>query len=317
MTICRYSATAASFLLLAALWLFSPRERSVFVRIPQGLSARELSKKLSQENVLLRKGMFLPAVKILKMDRKLKYGTYLFYENSPLFNVIAELRKGTGILFKVTIPEGFRIDQIAARLEAEGITSADEFAEYAYRNKLEGYLFPETYYFPPGDSPKRICGVFRAQFNKIVSELNLSGKALPAGLTPRRAVILGSIIEKEAGSDEEKFLISGIFHNRMRKKMRLESCSTVRYALKKWKKPLSINDTLFESPFNTYRHRGLPPAPICNPGKKALEAAVNPDETDLLFFVVDADGKHNFSKYFEQHKNKKFIKNRKKREKQK
>ncbi len=306
----------AAILLLAALWLFSPQERSVFVRIPQGLSARELSKKLSQEGVLLRKGVFLSAVKILKMDRKLKYGTYMFYEGSPVFNVIAELRKGIGLFFKVTIPEGFRADQIAARLEAKGITSADEFSEYALRNKLEGYLFPETYYFPPEDSPKRICGVFKAQFDKIVSELNLSAKAASAGLTARRALILASIIEKEAASDEEKFLISGIFHNRMRKGMRLESCSTVRYALKKWKKPLSINDTLFESPFNTYRHRGLPPAPICNPGKTALAAAMEPDETDLLFFVVDADGKHNFSKYFEQHRNKKFKKNRKKQKTQ-
>jgi len=305
-------ARIAALILLAALWLASPQKQSVFIRIPQGLSARDLSERLSREGVLLRTNFFLAGVTLLKIDRKLKYGTYLFYRRAPVFNVISELKKGIGLLFKVTIPEGFRTGQIAARLEAEGIVAADVFYDYAVANKLEGYLFPETYYFPPADSPKRICGVFRAQFDRIVSELNLSAKAPSAGLTPRKAIILASIIEKEAASDEEKFLISGIFHNRMKKRMRLESCSTVRYALNKWKKPLSINDTLFESPFNTYRHRGLPPAPICNPGKAALAAAVNPDETDLLFFVLDADGKHNFSKYFEQHKKKKFSTKRKK-----
>ncbi|MEA2082394.1 MAG: endolytic transglycosylase MltG [Elusimicrobiota bacterium] len=301
-----------SVLLLAALGLFSSPPQSVLARIPKGLSARGLSEKLSRENVLLRKGIFRAAVKLLKLDRCLRYGTYLFYENSPVFNTIAELKKGIGLLFKVTIPEGFRTNQIAARLEANGITETGAFFEYAAKNKLEGYLFPETYYFPPSDSPKRICSVFKAQFDKIVSELNLSGKASAIGLTSRQAVILASIIEKEAASDKEKFLISGIFHNRMRKRMRLESCSTVRYALKKWKGPLSIEDTLFESPFNTYRHRGLPPAPICNPGKTALAAAVKPDKTDLLFFVLDADGKHNFSKYFEQHRKKKFRTKRQK-----
>jgi len=306
------TARIAALILLAALWLASPQKQSVFIKIPQGLSARDLSERLSREGVLLRKNFFLAGVKILKIDRKLKYGTYMFHRGAPVFNVIAELKKGIGLLFKVTIPEGFRVEQIAARLEAEGIVAADVFYGYAAANKLEGYLFPETYYFPPADSPKRICGVFRAQFDRIVSELNLSAKAPSAGLTPRSALILASIIEKEAASDEEKFLISGIFHNRMKKRMRLESCSTVRYALNKWKKPLSIEDTLFESPFNTYRHLGLPPAPICNPGKAALAAAVTPNETDLLFFVLDADGKHNFSKYFEQHKKKKFRKKRKK-----
>ncbi|MBA3065113.1 endolytic transglycosylase MltG [bacterium] len=300
----------AALFLLAALWLVVPTEKSVFVRLPQGLSARELSEKLSQEGVLLRKGIFLAAVNILKMDRNLKYGTYMFYTGAPLFNVITELRKGISILIKVTVPEGFRADQIAARLEAEGITTASEFSEYVSKNKLEGYLFPETYYFPPSDSPNRICEVFKAQFDKTTTELNLSSLAGAAHLTPHKALILASIIEKEAATDEEKKLISGIFHNRMKKYMRLESCSTVRYALKKWKKPLSIEDTLFESPFNTYRHRGLPPEPICNPGKEALAAAVEPVETDLLFFVLDADGKHNFSQYFEQHKNKKFRKKR-------
>lgn len=303
---------AATLLLLSALWMSSGREQSVFVRIPQGISASALSEQLEREGALFRKRLFLGAVRILKLDRKLRYGTYMFYRNSPVFNVIEELNKGIGILIKVTIPEGFRAGQIAERLEAEGIAEAFEFAEYAEKNKLEGYLFPETYYLPPGDCPKRICGIFKSQFDKIVSELNLSDKAAASGLTPHQALILASIIEKEAAGDDEKFLISGIFHNRLKKRMRLESCSTVRYALNKWQKPLSIEDTLFESPFNTYRHRGLPPAPICNPGKISLAAAVEPDDTELLFFVLDADGKHNFSKYFEQHRKKKYEKKRKK-----
>jgi len=305
------TARTASILLLGALWISSGGEQSVFVRIPRGISAGALSEQLEREGVLSRKRLFMAAVKILQMDRTLRYGTYMFYKNAPVFNVIAELHKGIGLLIKVTIPEGFRAEQIAERLETEGITGASEFIEHVTKNKLEGELFPETYFLPPSDSAKRVCGIFRAQFDKTASEIRLSEKALSVGLSPREALVLASIIEKEAAGDDEKFLISGIFHNRLKKRMRLESCSTVRYALNKWQKPLSIEDTLFESPYNTYRRRGLPPAPICNPGRAALLAAVEPDETDLLFFVLDADGSHNFSKYFEQHRKKKYETKRK------
>jgi len=307
-----YVLSFTTAILFVSLWISISSPEGVFARLPEGFSARALSKKLNKDRVLLRERIFLTVVTALKIDRNLRYGTYRFYEESPVFNIIKELKMGMGLLFKITIPEGFRAQQIAARLEANQIVNAEAFMYYVEKHKLEGYLFPETYYFPPSDSPERVCGVFKAQFDKVFQVNKIAEKSLQAGLTSVRVVILASIIEREAATDEEKFLISGIFHNRMGKRMRLESCSTVRYALKKWKRPLSIDDTLFKSPYNTYRRRGLPPGPICSPGLAALLAAVEPVQTDLLFFVVDASGKHNFSKYFKQHRKKKFRAHRKK-----
>jgi len=274
--------------------------------VEEGLSAAQLADNLREKGVLLRKDIFLKLTALLRIDRALKYGAYKFYRREPAFNVISALKRGRGILVKVTVPEGWRNAQIAERLDANEIIGREEFLEYTRENKLEGFLFPETYYFSPGMSAGEVYAAFKKQFNSIFTA-EMAEKAEKRGFTPYKAVILASIIEKEAKTRDEKFLISGILHNRLRRRWRLESCATVRFALEKWNKPLSIEDTFVKSVYNTYRRRGLPPAPICNPGAIALEAAVEPLETDMMFFVAASSGTHRFSKYFDQHVKKKFM----------
>ena len=294
------------------LWFFTRNPEEVIIRVDKGSTAGTLAGELGKEGVLLREGVFLKATGLMGVDRKLKAGTYKFFRNQPVSSIIADLMKGRGILIKMTVPEGWRVDQIAARLDALGITGGEAFSAYADKNQLEGYLFPETYYFPPGDTPERICAVMRKQFNKIFTA-KMRKNAASLGLTVKKAVILASIVEREAKTYDEKFLISGIFHNRLRLRWRLESCSTVRYALKKWNRPLSTEDTLYESPYNTYRHRGVPPGPICNPGEVSLRAADFPAETEAMFFLAASSGTHKFSKYFDQHRKKKWKKKREER----
>jgi len=291
--------------LYVVLWFSVSKPCEVFVRVEEGRTAAQLAAHLRDSGVLLRKNIFLKLTALLNVDRELKYGAYKFYSSEPMFNVVSELKKGRGLLMKVTVPEGWRSAQIAERLDANEIIGMDEFLEYTEKNKLEGFLFPETYYFSPGMSAEEICSVFRKQFNSVFTPA-LAENAKECGLTLYKAVILASIIEKEAKTISEKFLISGILHNRLRKRWRLESCATVRFALEKWNKPLSIEDTFVKSKYNTYRHRGLPPAPICNPGAVALAAAVTPEETEMMFFVAASSGTHRFSKYFDQHVKKKF-----------
>ncbi len=296
--------------LYVILWFSVSKPEKVFVRIQEGLTAVELSGILRESGILLRPGIFLKLTAVFNVDRELKYGAYKFYGSEPMFNVVSELKKGRGILVKVTVPEGWRSDQIAERLSENKIIDREEFLIYTKENKLEGFLFPETYYFSPGMRAEEICSAFKKQFDSVFTKAT-AGKVKESGLTPYKTVILASIIEKEAKTISEKFLISGILHNRLRKGWRLESCATVRFALEKWDKPLSIEDTFVKSEYNTYRHRGLPPSPICNPGAVALAAAVAPEETDLMFFVAASSGTHRFSKYFDQHVEKKFKRRKK------
>jgi len=281
------------------------------VHIPHGSNAFRIADLLHQKGILKRKRLFLLTVNFFHLDKKLKFGDYRMYLNQPIYSLINLLKEGSNFLIKVTIPEGFRAEQIAQRLSDAGIVDEEEFLEYVRKNKLEGYLFPETYFFSRNMKVEDVAKAFLKQFNRAFTD-ELKRKTKEHNLTPHQAVILASIIEKEAKTKEEKFLISGIFHNRLKKRWRLESCATVRYALKKWEGPLSIEDTYVKSPFNTYRHWGLPPAPISNPGADSLIAAVNPKKTDLMFFVASSSGTHKFSRYFEDHIRAKWMRKRKK-----
>ncbi|MCD6423339.1 MAG: endolytic transglycosylase MltG [Elusimicrobia bacterium] len=281
------------------------------VHIPSRSNAFRIASFLQKKGILKRKNLFLLTVNFFHLDKKLKFGDYRMYLNQPIYSLINLLKKGSNFLIKVTIPEGFRAEQIAQCLSDAGIVEREEFLEYVKKNKLEGYLFPETYFFSRNMKVEDVAKAFLKQFNRVFTE-DLKRKAKEHNLTPHQAVILASIIEREAKTKEEKFLISGIFHNRLKKKWRLESCATVRYALKKWKAPLSIEDTYVKSPFNTYRHFGLPPAPISNPGADSLIAAVSPKKTALMFFVVSSSGTHKFSRYFKDHIRAKWMRKRKK-----
>ena len=210
------------------------------------------------------------------------------------------MARGRSHKIKVTIPEGFTAAEIAVLLDSASICSGEKFLGIVEEKLLEGYLFPDTYFFDIDMPPYSVADVLRDSFNKKFSN-DLRKSAVESGLSEKDTVILASLIEKEAKKDEERPLISAVFRNRLKKGWHLESCATIIYALGKHKDRLTYKDTKVNSPYNTYLFPGLPPSPICNPGFSSLNAAIFPADTDAMFFVSDGAGSHKFSKYFSEH----------------
>ena len=294
-----------AIILSVALWLKLPMGNvSVLVRL--GDSAYEVTMNLERSKVVPSGKIYLMFLRLIGADAKLQSGLYTFTPRFETFISITQklTSKKGGEKIKITIPEGFNAMQIAKRLEENGVANEIEFNSYVKENNLEGYLFPQTYYFYKGQSLKSIADSMYAEFSKNFTPemLNRSQKI---GLSQNDVVILASIIEREAVIDNERAHIASVFINRLAKKMRLQSCATVLYALKTHKEKLSIADTKINSPYNTYIYVGLPPGPICSPGLNSLRAVLYPMQSDDLFFVSIGSGTHAFSKNFTEHKKQK------------
>jgi UPF0755 protein len=224
------------------------------------------------------------------------------YEISPRawgFSIYRQLLKGPPKV-RVTFPEGWTSQQMAQLLESRGVCSAADFLAVVRKEKREGFLFPDTYFFEQGLPAETIVARLIERFReKVPKDFKDQGIALK--LSYGQLVTLASIVEREARAAQERPLIAGVFYNRLRKHWHLESCATVEYALGGWRPRLTYKDLNVASPYNTYRHQGLPPGPICNPGAAALEAASHPAKTDMMFFVADGQGTHRFSKYYDEH----------------
>jgi len=224
------------------------------------------------------------------------------------FAVLRDIINGNTYRIKVTVPEGFTAVEIAELLGKKGVCNGKKFLGIVKNKKLEGYLFPETYFFEPDSLEDKVIQILKNQFEKIFTD-DFIKRAVDLKMSKEKIIILASIIEKEAKKDEERPRISAVFYNRLKKGWNLESCATVLYALGKHKDFLTYKDTKVDSTFNTYIHPGLPPAPICNPGLASIKAALYPAETSDMFFVADGSGTHKFSKYAEEHiKNKNYKK---------
>jgi UPF0755 protein len=238
-------------------------------------------------------------------DRRLKAGEYGLRATLTPREILAMMEKGVVRLHRLTIPEGLTLNQIAELVGKSGLArSADVISlatDPAYvraqgiaADTLEGYLFPDTYFFPKTVGAEGIVAAmlhrFRATFTPAWEQ-----RAFALGLTPHEAVTLASIIEKETGDPTERPLIASVFHNRLKRGMRLETDPTVIYGIKNFNGNLTRRDLDTPSPYNTYLIKGLPPGPIANPGKEAIEAALFPAQTDYLFFVSRNDGTHQFS----------------------
>ena len=176
----------------------------------------------------------------------------------------------------------------------------------AQERNLEGYLFPNTYFLMPAMTPEEIIKIMTDEFDKFwTNDFDLRAEQM--NMSKQDVIILASIVEKEAVSDEERPIIAGIFLNRLSKNMRLQSCATVLYAMGTNKERLTLEDLNFDSPYNTYRHNGLPPTPICNPGEKAIRAVLYPTITNNLYFVSKGNGTHYFSSNFQDHIQNKIV----------
>jgi len=284
-------AAGCGLVLTLGVWLaFSGAP--VEIRIPERASAHEVALLLNDEGVLRITTPFRILAKLTGLHRKLKPGVYQLRHNMSSPEVIWRLvRGGSQDFVKVTIPEGWRMEQIADRLQESGVTSGPEFLKFARGQQWEGFLFPTTYHFSQGMPAETVARLMRQEFDKQVLPVVSASKR---ELDLDKIVTLASILEREAVLDAEKPVIASVYFNRFAHGMKLEADPTVQYALGHWKKGLTLKDLKIDSPFNTYQHTGMPPAPISNPGLNSIRAVLYPERTDYIFFVADYKGGHTF-----------------------
>jgi UPF0755 protein len=315
-------STLLIFSSLSSLFIFF--QISAFVKEPLNLSAREkifiikpgqslkyIAANLEQESLISDSTWFTLFTKFKKADKKLQAGEYLLSASQSPEQILKILKKGKVKLYKITIPEGLNINEVAFLVEKNSFCSKLKFITLSKDKSfisslglkaasLEGYLFPDTYFFSKQASCKKIITTMVEHFKKVfIQEWEI--KAQSMGFSIHEIVILASIIEKETGDASERALISSVFHNRLKKNMRLESDPTVIYGIKDFDGNIKKKHLKMLTPYNTYKIKGLPMGPIANPGELSLYATLNPEKTSYLFFVSKKDTTHKFSKTFREH----------------
>jgi len=286
--------------------------REVIVTIPKGVSLSQVGSILQEHGVVTSKLVFKLVAFIRGEQRGIKAGDYALKTGSDAGEVLDQLISGKTVMFSFTIPEGYNLFQVADLFQQMGVMPRNEFLRLAEdrvflkelkvdSNSLEGYLFPDTYFFRPtekGDGKlivRKMVQRFYEVYDKHVKALAEENK-----WSPRAVVTMASLIEKEAKPSEHA-LVSAVFHNRLRKNIKLQSDPTVIYGIKAMGSKITREDLNRKHPYNTYQIQGLPPGPIANPGKESLIAAVKPAEVDYLYFVAKNDGTHYFSDNLAEH----------------
>ncbi|MDR3155275.1 MAG: endolytic transglycosylase MltG [Deltaproteobacteria bacterium] len=313
---------ACAALIFAFIWLleyghrFTAPEsssREVLVSIPQGAGYPQIAQILQDAGVIRDKDAFLWAVRIsskLKRPVAVKAGEQALDPSLNAWETLALLVRGNFKRYPFTVPEGWAMADIARQVELSGLGSSSDFLALCRDPELvrslgieapslEGYLFPETYSFPRGTPLRSVVKAMTDQFFKVWAKY--SSQAAARGLSMNEAVTLASIVEKETGDPAERPLISAVFHNRLAKKMRLQTDPTVIYGIPDFNG--NITRAHLETPhaWNTYVIQGLPPGPIASPGEAAIRAAVSPAAADYLYFVSKNDGTHHFSSTLKEH----------------
>lgn len=279
------------------------------VNIPSGTNAKEIVNVL-EKNEIIRKNnyTFRILIKIMKLEDQLKYGEYDLSSSMSMLQILDKLVKGEVITYKITIPEGYTSAQIAELLDKKEIVEKESFLKLVNNGEKswEGYLFPDTYEVPKQYGAENMVKIMLSNFNQIAIENKFAEKAEKIGFSMEEIIILASIIEKESKFTEERRQVSSVFHNRLKKNMKLQSCATIQYILEEPKEELDESDLKIDSLYNTYLYKSLPPGPISNPGLDSIMSALEPEEEDYLYFVLGENGRHIFSKTYQEHlKNKK------------
>jgi len=285
----------------------------VFVEIPHGASGRTITRLLAEKGVV-RSSMAFEALCRWRARRKLVAGEYFFDRPATAFEVFRKIAEGRVYVKDLTVPEGYTMFDIAGLVAQEGFTTRAAFLKAARdtsliqdlapaAGSLEGFLFPATYQFSRHTSAPEIAGAMVARFRGAWS--SLPEEARQRDERPVDAVVtLASLVEKETAVAAERPVIAGVFANRLRRGLPLQCDPTVIYALEltdKYSGRLDSGDLQFDSPYNTYRHRGLPPGPIANPGLASLRAALEPQQVGYFYFVASGDGGHTFSRTLKEH----------------
>lgn len=302
---------------LGSQWLLAPLDdpsaepRVQSVDIPEGASLQHVASLLAERGLIRSQTGFLFLGKLTGADRRIRPGEYALHAGLRPLQILSDMVEGRVRLHAVTIPEGFSVAQVAARLAGEGLVDERTFLALTEDRDfirtldlsvptLEGYLFPTTYHFPKSTNPREIIRTMVAFTWKAFTP-ELRARANEKGMTIHEVLTLASVIEKETGIASERPLISAVFHNRLRRGIPLQSDPTVIYALESFDGNLRKRDLSVESPYNTYRVRGLPPGPIANPGAESIAAALHPAEASYLYFVSRNDGTHHFSSTLAEH----------------
>ncbi len=285
------------------------------VEIKKGMSVKSVASLLENEKIIKSRKIFLFVYKLFFRNKKINAGEFLFKSPMNYKEIINKLSSEYGLLLKLTIKEGDSIFDIADKIEAKDIGSKTKFLkktkeliylirEFSQNAKtVEGFIFPDTYKFSKGNSETTIIkeGIknFKKHFYPIWIKRDKNYK-----FSIYETIILASLIEKETSSEKEMKIISSVFHNRLKKRMLLQCDPTFIYAIKKdnlWRGKIGYKELRYNSPYNTYIYKGLPPGPICNPGEKAIYAAIHPETTKYLYFVSKNDGTHYFSTTLKEH----------------
>ncbi len=290
-------------------WAYRPNQpgttSEIVVTIPKGRSLKATADILQHRSIITSPTKFIIFARFKGYDKRLKAGEYLLSATMSPAAILEIMVSGAVKLHKLTVPEGYTLYQIAGLVEKAGLASQAEFIKAATDPLLvrkhgltgqtfEGYLFPDTYLFPKNISMQKIIATMVKRFRSVFTA-KWEARSAEIGLSVHQVVTLASIIEKETGAPGERALISSVFHNRLKKRMRLESDPTVIYGIKNFDGNLTRKHLTTRTPYNTYKIRGLPPGPIANPGRAALEAALYPADTAYIYFVAKKDHTHHFS----------------------
>lgn len=302
----------------------------VFVMLRPGFSTRRIASELKANGVIGNENAFI-LLHYLRRGHSLKAGEYVFDKPASLLAVEKRLVRGDVYFHTVVVPEGFTMFDIARAVEDAGLGSAGDFLKVAQSDtqliadlapnahSLEGYLFPETYQFSRMQSMHELAAAMVKQFRQVAGLIGLlpadpnekpGGKPVvlanlisdPNSVAP--TVIMASIVEKETAVPEERPLVASVYYNRLAKRIALDADPSIIYAEQlagTYTGALHHDDMRFDSPYNTYRYAGLPPGPIANPGRSALEAAMHPAQSGYYYFVADAAGHHRFARTIEEH----------------
>ncbi len=282
------------------------------VSIRRGMSGREIARLLKDEEIIRNSSIFEFLTIFKNKESKIMAGDYQLSSSWNMIDILSRLSKGEAIKSCFTIPPGYNIYQIAALLEEKGFADKRRFLELTKArefilslgvsvNTLEGLLFPDTYCLSKGMKEEEIIKIIISRFQSVFKEDDIK-TAKKLGLSIYQVLILASIIEKETSDLNEMPIISTVFHNRLKRKIRLNSCPTVIYGLSPdFDGNLKKEDLEISSPYNTYRHNGLPPSPISNPGMNAIRAVLRPAAVDYLYFVSMNNGRHKFSRTLAEH----------------
>jgi len=274
-------------------------EAPATVMVERGMGLKAIAALLEREGLITDARLFELGVRLRQAGGELKAGEYAIPPGASMAEILAILMTGKSIQYKLTVPEGFALIQVLKLVEADPVLVGEITVE-----PKEGYLLPETYLFTRGTTRDELLRRMEADKRAVLEELWPARQDDLPFDTMEEAVILASIVEKETGVAEERPLVASVFVNRLRRGMRLQSDPTIIYGITQGEplgRRIRRSELDAKTPYNTYQIDGLPPTPICNPGRASMEAVLNPPQTDYLYFVADGTGGHAFAKTLEEH----------------